>query len=281
MDKEKFCFISDLIKSQKELLLEKDDILSELYDLCDDEEQCNLVKQLLVNFSLMDEDVYNLCLKDMSNNIVNRGYSLDECLLVATAHDHLPDSSQSVLQDIKFYMELAGFPSENYCNRFDRCLKKRDFQSIRHFLFLTILLVVVSTLLKRKEEFESKMAQNGREYSLHFVVASGMRFAVEGLHQQGIDVYCAYKMNRAISEYYLPGEVEHKIQLMSSLERKLATIINETDLSDYHLGYKQSEALFCRRFKNVPNNVFPIFWWKRYADSSDRKTLFIRSQSGY
>ena len=68
MDKEKFCFISDLIKSQKEFLLEKDDILSELYDLCDDEEQRNLVKQLLINFSLMDEDVYNLCLKDMSNN---------------------------------------------------------------------------------------------------------------------------------------------------------------------------------------------------------------------
>ena len=65
MDKEKFSFISDLIKSQKELLLEKDDILSELYDLCDDEEQRNLVKQLLINFSLMDEDVYNLCLLEM------------------------------------------------------------------------------------------------------------------------------------------------------------------------------------------------------------------------
>lgn len=162
MDKEKFCFISDLIKSQKEFLLEKDDILSELYDLCDDEEQRNLVKQLLINFSLMDEDVYNLCLKDMSNNIVNRGYSLDECLLVATAHDHLPDSSQSVLQDIKFYMELAGFPSDNYCNRFDRCLKKRDFQSIRHFFILDDFVGSGSTLLNRKDEFESKMAQNGR-----------------------------------------------------------------------------------------------------------------------
>lgn len=178
-------------------------------------------------------------------------------------------------------MELKHFPSVNYCNRFERCFKKKDFPSIRHFFILDDFVGSGSTLLKRKEEFESKMAQNGREYSLHFVVASGMRFAVEGLHQQGIDVYCAYKMNRAISEYYLPGEVEHKIQLMSSLERKLATIINETDLSDYHLGYKQSEALFCRRFKNVPNNVFPIFWWKRYADNSDRKTLFIRSQSGY
>lgn len=281
MDKEKFCFISDLIKSQKELLLEKDDILSELYDLCDDEEQRNLVKQLLINFSLMDEDVYNLCLKDMSNNIVNRGYSLDECLLVATAHDHLPDSSQSVLQDIKFYMELAGFPSDNYCNRFDRCLKKRDFQSIRHFFILDDFVGSGSTLQNRKDEFESKMAQNGRECSLHFVVASGMRFAVDQLRELGIDVFCAYNMNRAISESFLPSEVEHKIQLMSYLESKLATIINETELSDYHLGYKQSEALFCRKSKNVPNNVFPIFWWKRYADNSDRKTLFIRSQSGY
>lgn len=181
MDKEKICFISDLIKSQKELLLEKDDILSELYDLCDDEEQRNLVKQLLVNFSLMDEDVYNLCLLEMSNYIVNRGYPLNECLLVATAHDHLPDSSQGVLQDIKFFMELKHFPSDNYCNRFERCFKKRDFPSIRHFFILDDFVGSGSTLLNRKEEFESKMAQNGREYSLHFVVASGMRFAVEGL----------------------------------------------------------------------------------------------------
>lgn len=72
MNKEKFHFISDLIKCQKELLLEKDDILSELYDLCDDEEQRNLVKQLLINFSFMDEEVYNLCLLDMRNYIVNR-----------------------------------------------------------------------------------------------------------------------------------------------------------------------------------------------------------------
>ena len=281
MDKEKFCFISDLIKCQKELLLEKDNILSELYDLCDDEEQRNLVKHLLINFSLMDEDVYNLCLLEMSNYIVNRGYPLDECLLIATAHDHLPDSSQGVLQDIKFFMELKHFPSDNYCNRFERCFKKKDFPSIRHFFILDDFVGSGSTLLNRKEEFERRMAQNGREYSLHFVVASGMRFAVDGLHELGIDVYCAYEMNRAISENYLPDEVEHKIQLMSCLERKLATIINETDLSDYHLGYKQSEALFCRKFKNVPNNVFPIFWWKRYADNSDRKTLFIRSQSGY
>lgn len=143
MNKEKFNFISDLIKCQKELLLEKDDILSELYDLCDDEEQRNLVKQLLINFSFMDEEVYNLCLLDMRNYIVNRGYPLNECLLVATAHDHLPDSSQSVLQDIKFFMELAGFPSDNYCNRFDRCLKKETFSQYDIFLFLTILLVVV------------------------------------------------------------------------------------------------------------------------------------------
>ena len=88
-------------------------------------------------------------------------------------------------------------------------------------------------------------------------------------------------MDRAISESFLPSEVEHKIQLMSYLESKLATIINETELSNYHLGYKQSEAIFCRKFKNIPNNVFPIFWWKRYADNSNRKTLFTRSQVGY
>ena len=50
---------------------------------------------------------------------------------------------------------------------------------------------------------------------------------------------------------------------------------------EHHLGYGQAESLFCRKNKNVPNNVFPLMWWKQYADHTHRNTLFVRLQEGY
>ena len=66
MDKDKFHFISDLISCQKEMLDGKSKALEELYDMCDNVEKASLVKQLIVDFSEMDDEVYSLCLEDMS-----------------------------------------------------------------------------------------------------------------------------------------------------------------------------------------------------------------------
>lgn len=120
-----------------------------------------------------------------------------------------------------------------------------------------------------------------KKYTLHFVVAAGMEYAIENLRNQGIDIHCSYTMKKGISEKYDAGLIQHKLQVMSDIESKLATAINETLLSEHHLGYGQAESLFCRKNKNVPNNVFPIMWWKQYADHTHRNTLFVRLQEGY
>ena len=66
MDKDKFHFISDLISCQKEMLDGKSKALEELYDMCDNVEKASLVKQLIVDFSEVDDEVDSLCLEDMS-----------------------------------------------------------------------------------------------------------------------------------------------------------------------------------------------------------------------
>ena len=83
MDKRKFRFISDLISCQKSMFSGKSKALEELYDLCDNEEKESLVKQLLVDFTEMNDDIYSLCLYDMSRYIVNKGFPLAECMVVA------------------------------------------------------------------------------------------------------------------------------------------------------------------------------------------------------
>lgn len=271
-------FVFDLLSRQLDMLKDKTDCLEELYDLCDNEEQRFLVKDLLIDFSEMNEDVYNLCLLDMRDTIVNKGFTLDDCVVVAMAHDHLADSSQEVLQYIKVPLGIMGFPIGNFCNRFEQSWGKR-FKDKHHFFIVDDFVGSGSTVLNRKNEFEKLMKD--RDYTLHFVVAVGMEYAIKKLSNQCIDIHCSYTMKKGISEKYDVSMLQRKLQLMSDLESKLASTINEVKLSEHHLGYGQAESLFCRRNLNIPNNVFPLFWWKQYADNTVRNPLFARIQEGY
>ena len=261
------------------MLKEKTDSLKELYDLCDNEEQRSLVKNLLIDFSEMNDEVFNLCLLDMRDSIINKGFPFEDCLVVAMAHDHLADSSQDVLNSIKMPLGMSGFPIGNFCNRFDYCWGKRFKDKYHHYFIIDDFVGSGSTVFNRKNEFERLMKD--KEYTLHFVVAAGMEYAIENLRSQGIDIHCSYTMKKGISENYDNGLIKHKLQVMSDLESKLATTINETQLCEHHFGYGQAESLFCRKHRNIPNNVFPLFWWKQYADNTVRTPLFARIQEGY
>ena len=156
MDKRKFRFISDLISCQKKMFSWKSKVLEELYDLCDNEEKKSLVKQLLVDFTEMNDHIYSLCLEDMSRYIVNKGFPLAECMVVAMCHDHLADSSQEVLQDIKLPLELKEFPNNNYCNRADQCFRKSD-KALPHFYIVDDFVVSGHTVLSIVRRVLGKM----------------------------------------------------------------------------------------------------------------------------
>ena len=284
--KAKHIFIFDLVQRQQDLfsnasnadMQKRQRSIEEMYDLCDNDEQRSLVKDMIMDFSEMNDDVYNLCLLDMVDAIINKGYPLEECLVIAMAHDHSADSSQAVLHDIKTYLCANNFPNRNYCNRIDHCLKAR-YKNIHHYFIIDDFVGSGSTVLSRNAELTEKLAE--KQYTVHFVVVAGMQYAINMLKAKGIDIHCSYLMKKGISEKYDIAIVPHKLQVMTDLEKKFAATIKQTELSDHHLGYKQSEALFCRKYRNIPNNVFPLFWWKRYSDNTFRETMFNRVQDGY
>lgn len=271
-------FATDLISKRTDMLKGKENSLYNLYDICVSAEQRELVRQLLLDFNEMTAEVFNLCLIEMSKHILSYGYPMDECMVTAMAHDHMPDSSQGVLNSIKVHLGLQGFPTRNYCNRADHCKKNIKGTNISHFFVVDDFVGSGTTVLARKKTFEEKF--QGVPFTLSFVIGAGMSEAINSLKVQGIDIYCAYVMDKGISNG-TQAEINHKLTLMADIETRLAATINRTDLNDYHLGYKQTEALFCRKNENCPNNVFPLFWWKEDLQNNHRDTLFVRVQDGY
>ena len=89
-----------------------------------------------------------------------------------------------------------------------------------------------------------------------------------------IPYYSVHWLSKGISEKIALVQRANAIKAMEDLEAKLKENVSGRRLQNF--GYKKSESLFALESNNIPNNVFPIFWWTRLKDDTLRKTLFHR-----
>lgn len=110
------------------------------------------------------------------------------------------------------------------------------------------------------------------DYVIHVIAFAGMNFGV-GEIAKVIEnrIRTGKTLNKCISETQPSDKAGRLLDKMQSLEAK---IFNKPNC--YSFGYKQSEAAFFLEAANIPNNNFPILWWDKYADESERATLFTR-----
>ena len=275
-NKKEYNWILSLLTKQKKMLRGHDQALDELYKVCDNDCQRTLLKDLIIRFNCFDDDVYNMALLDLSTHIASLGYPIDKIALVAVCHDSEADSSQAVLNDLKVYVQRSC-GSVKYINRFDKIPKYYN-EGIRHFIAVDEFSGTGQTLCNRYKQFVSNHLSGA---TIDFCVIAGMKAAENRCREQGLDLYLIYSMERGISDYYTGESLALSISEMQSIELKLAEKINRTVLSSYNFGYGRSESLYTRLDRNVPNNVFPVFWWKRYKDNTDRVPLLYRVQDGY
>ena len=270
-------WIFSLSRKQTAMLKDKDIALAELYDLCDNDIQRDLIKDLIIRFHCFDEEIYNLALMQIVEYISNLGYNIQDTAIVAFCHDSSADSSQEILQDLKVPMTKFFNSAIKTNNRFDH-LHRTYKEGFRHFIAVDEFLGSGQTICNRYNDF---LRMNLTDATIDFCLVAGMSDAITQARYEGINVYVAYEMQKGISHYYDGIELDTNKREMSLLESKLADTINQTELNDYLFGYGQSEALYSRLYKNVPNNVFPIMWWKRYKNNLSRNTIFDRVQDGY
>lgn len=272
-------FVTDLATRQKFMLSGKQDQLREIYHLCDSDAQRDLIYRLLVDFYLMDDSVYNMCILSIADTIMQTGIQETDIVIMAMCSDHQLDSSQEVAKDIVFALGMKGWTRVQSCNRVDRFMKYYQ-QGYRHFFVVDDFIGSGHTLSIRSSNFMNQLKSN--PYDLQFFFVAGMEDAINTCIANGERVFCTFKMKKAISHLNLDDKQKSLYATaMNELESKLSETVNSTQLVDYKFGYRASESIFCRHNKNIPNNVFPIFWWKAYKDKSFRETMFTRLQNGY
>lgn len=79
-----------------------------------------------------------------------------------------------------------------------------------------------------------------------------MKHGQEQIEKLGVKVYTSYLNEKGISDYYSGDTLQQNIDLMKSIESKLAV------KPKFQFGYGRSEALVC--MSRCPNNTFPVYW---------------------
>ena len=260
------------------MLHNKEEALSQLYKLCDNDIQADLLKDLIIRFNCFDEEIYNLILTSIAKYIISLGYPPDETAIVAFAPNHEADSSQVMLQYLKVVMGMEGMPYPITINRFDRISKAYHKQNIRHFIAVDEFIGSGRTIINRNDFFQKLGLTSA---TIDFCIMAGMNEAIEIVKKEGISLHVEYDIKKGISQYYNGDKLITYTEEMRKLEAKLAKKINGTLLTDYNFGFGRAESLFTTLHGNIPNNVFPVFWWKIDSNQNKRVTLFTRVQDGY
>ena len=281
LSKKEYNWIVSLQRQQSLLLKDKRDGLVELYHLCKSSSQRQLIQDLLSRFTCFDEETYNWALLDIAKYITTLGYEINKTAIVALCHDSQSDSSQVVLDDLKVPITICmGHQKINFINRFNKIPTYYSAKngSIRHFIAVDDFTGSGQTVINRYTDFKR---MNLPEATIDFCLIAGMKNAINLVKSKGISLFIVYDMDKGITDYYSEPELSLYYDSMYELESRLAERINETSLSDYSFGFGQAESLFIRHNRNIPNNVFPVFWWKKYKEGKNRITLFERVQDGY
>lgn len=254
-------------------LREKSKAFAELWNMADNEQQKNLIELMLSRFRYIgvEQEDRELCPK-IAVQIVEKWKLLpDNTIITATCGDSKPDGSQRVVQNIKNKFE--EWPEECFYN---------NIVDAAHHLTADINVVVVDDFIgtgntvERKIKYLRNMALKAHcEIQVKVITQAMMKFAAEKIQSLGVDFFACVELEKGIDDIPDTERREEARKAMEQLEAKLHPT-RPADLDRFRFGYQNSQALYALGDQNVPNNVFPIFWWKHDHNGQIRETIFKR-----
>lgn len=283
MRKEIFEIIFSLNNKLKWLRQRNPEALAQLLAKdCKTKSERLLVQDLMQRFNYVSPIEESKYIEKLVDNILSiPNFDPKTSMVVAMATDHLPDSSQYFIYKVRSVFAEKGIQRRdlfiNSCNRAHKYLTNDVIQIV----LLDEFIGSGKTVINRINQIEKNISSSKKNgQNIQFVVRTfaASEVGLRALAEQKIDVKSVLTVKRGISDYYDPeGAIKH-INLMKKIESSLSNSFFNVTMPS--LGYGQCEALYYREEGNIPNNVFPIFWWPQYSDNTERKPLFTRVMEG-
>ncbi len=254
-------------------LNQRDSALYELWCLAEDEDQKELIEFLIENFTFLDHNKLDTACKMIAQHItVNWKLEAKDTYLIATSDKSDPDGSQFFIQQLKNKFDDGNWNSNNIYNQLSFGLNKVPKDS--NIILIDDFIGTGDTIQRKVIKTKKTLNKRGISAKIYIVSLAAMYFAEEKLDALCHPYFSPIYLKKGISELFAEEKRELMKIAMLALEEKLESKINNSLLPNF--GYKGSETLFSIGFSNIPNNVFPIFWWPKLKGGQGRDTLFSR-----
>jgi hypothetical protein len=245
----------------------------DLWNECDTLEQQGLLRKLLERFHYTTSaDIETGC-NDIAAMVIAEWKAIaSNTKIIATAGGTDADGSQYLLQMLKVaFSPYDGWREENFKNTIgagQAALRDGDTA-----ILVDDFVGTGKTATRKLEWLKARMPKN---CSLKFISFAAMEASKTLVATTGADFFSYIFLKRGISDVFLGAELSEAQMMMMSLEIKLGATWKGKSLASYNFGYARSEALYAQEGANVPNNVFPVFWWPVDKDDSPRGVLCRR-----
>lgn len=251
--------------------------LLELWNLCDEKEQQDLLKSLISRFTFIDGYQLDKIAKDIFGKTQEWAFNSTNTYIAAIADSNEIDGSIAGLQFIKNkFPSTQGWKERNFYSSITEAANKIN-NNDNVILFDDFIGTGKTMIKKITYVMESYEKRSVKPNSIKIVSYAAMEFGVRNVKEKfDCEIYAPLLLKRGLTDFETKESLEKKMALMISLESKLGKSFKKLKLKDHSLGYKGSETLFHIYGYNCPNNLFPIFWWPILEDRSGRNTIFQR-----
>lgn len=275
-----FLKIISLYRNQPWLENKDSELQELLYSDCIKEEERKLVFNLINSFFYMKHSDYINHINTIAEEIINN-YSPDETLICASTMGRDTDSAQEIVYILKSILPKRGGASwarPNILNNLDKSIfRKHCYTNIKNIFVLDEFNGSGKTIRGRHKKICDDIKETGKkveEFYIKFFFITSISDAYKTVTEAGINLDSKKILPKGITENTVFTDKESTKKTIKNLSYILSD--DYLDNKMFHLGYKDSEALYCRENGNTPNSVFPLFWWPKYNDNSNRKTLLCR-----
>lgn len=250
--------------------------IEELLDECEDESEQALVCSLIKKFTYLDSNRHDTVLSLVVSQICEK-WPIDPAtgIIAAVSPDRYPDSGNFVAHEVRTKLKEKGWKSDRVLARYDRIPQEESKPSA---------MVLIDEFVGSGATFESRLKtirertknKGWGEIPAYATAYAGMRFSRQRLIDAGfVDVFFGAELLKGISEQSDASKMAEDIVLMQAMEARLEEVVDDNELPSF--GYGQCEALYWRDRANIPNSVFPVFWWPERKVRKLRKVVFTRA----